>query len=359
MKNKEKIVDKNYCMSHFLAFRFIEDENINFFNNLTHAVCKKQPQSEMESIVTVDDIDRIIKEKIHKFYVPNKTAIFLSGGIDSAILAAYVPKGTPAYTFKCIADGAINETEQANKYAKKYELEHRIVEIRWEDFKELTPEILKADGVPFHSIEIQLYKAAQLAKKQGIENFIIGNGADYVFGGMDKLLSKDWSFADFVKRYNSVEPSAALKKSVSVLSIYNRYRTSKKDIDYMKFMQEVMVAESYTSYMHAFENAGVKYLDPYATMKMAYPLDLARIRNGEPKYMIRELFKRKYPEFEIPTKIPMPRAMNQWLKDYKVSRPEFIPNCTDSMTGDQKWLCWCLEQFLNTHEPLLKEDANV
>lgn len=74
------------------------------------------------------------------------------------------------------------------------------------------------------------------------------------------------------------------------------------------------------------------------------------IRNGEPKYLVRELFAKRYPTLDIPTKIPMPRAMNQWLKDYKVSRPEFIPNCTENMTGDQKWLCWCLEQFLNMHE---------
>lgn len=352
------MINKNLCMSQFLALRFIENESNNFFENLKHKVFKLENKKELATVYTVDEIDSLIKKKIQEFYVSNKTAIFLSGGIDSAILAAYVPKGTPAYTFKCIAEGAINETEQAAKYAKKYELDHQIVEIRWEDFKELTPEILKADGVPFHSIEVQLYKAAKLAKKQGVENFIIGNGADYVFGGMDKLLSKDWSFEDFVKRYNSVEPSNALKNPISVLDVYDRYRIGENDIDYMKFMQEVMVAESYTSYMHAFENAGVKYLDPYASMKMGNQLDLTRIRNGEPKYMIRELFKIKYPEFEIPVKIPMPRAMDQWLRDYQVSRPEFIPNCAENMTGDQKWLCWCLEQFLNMHESL-KEVANV
>ena len=54
----------------------------------------------------------------------------------------------------------------------------------------------------------------------------------------------------------------------------------------------------------------------------------------------------------------MPRAMNQWLKDYKTTRPEFIENCTQDMTGDQKWLCWCLEQFLNMYEPI-REDLNV
>lgn len=115
-------------------------------------------------------------------------------------------------------------------------------------------------------------------------------------------------------------------------------------------MNEDMLLESLNSYTNAFKIAGIEYLDPYSYMKMAEPLDLNRIRNDEPKYMVRELFAKRYPTLDIPTKIPMPRAMNQWLKDYKVSRPEFIPNCTENMTGDQKWLCWCLEQFLNMHE---------
>ena len=115
-------------------------------------------------------------------------------------------------------------------------------------------------------------------------------------------------------------------------------------------MNEDMLLESLNSYINAFKIAGIEYLDPYSYIKMTEPLDLNRIRNGEPKYMVRELFAKRYPTLNIPTKIPMPRAMNQWLKDYKVSRPEFIPNCTENMTGDQKWLCWCLEQFLNMHE---------
>lgn len=47
-------------------------------------------------------MDEVIKERIREFYVPNKTAILLSGGMDSAILASYLPKGTPAYTFNVL-----------------------------------------------------------------------------------------------------------------------------------------------------------------------------------------------------------------------------------------------------------------
>ena len=167
---------------------------------------------------------------------------------------------------------------------------------------------------------------------------------------MDKLLSKDWTFDEFVKRYNSVEPKQAMREFVDVIGVYEPYRLPNNKIDFLGFMDDIMTQESYTSYMHAFKIARVQYLDPYSFTKMALQLDLKRVRNGEPKYMIRELFARKYPHIPVQKKIPMPRATSQWLKDYKVSRSEFIPDCTKNMTGDQKWLCWCLEQFLNMHE---------
>lgn len=40
--------------------------------------------------------------------------------------------------------------------------------------------------------------------------------------------------------------------------------------------------------------------------------------------------------------------MNEWFKDWAgPTREEFLPNSTAKLTGDQKWLLWCLEKFLN------------
>ena len=68
-------------MSHYLAFRFIKDENINFFENLKHTVYKSHPENEITPVKTVEEMDRIICQKIEEFYLPGKTAILLSGGI--------------------------------------------------------------------------------------------------------------------------------------------------------------------------------------------------------------------------------------------------------------------------------------
>ena len=131
--------DKRYCMSHYLAFRFISDENINFFNGLKHTVFKPLSKDKTISVKNIDDIENVIKNRIDEFYTPDKTAILLSGGIDSAILASYLPIGTKAYTFKCIADGAIDETKRAEQYEKKYKLNHQTIDLFWDYFEKLTP----------------------------------------------------------------------------------------------------------------------------------------------------------------------------------------------------------------------------
>ena len=38
------MINKNYCMSHYLAFRYIADENMNFYEGLKHEVYKGHSQ---------------------------------------------------------------------------------------------------------------------------------------------------------------------------------------------------------------------------------------------------------------------------------------------------------------------------
>ena len=102
-------------------------------------------------------------------------------------------------------------------------------------------------------------------------------------------------------------------------------------------------------YMNAFGAAWLPYYDPYARMVMTEPLDMQRVRNGEPKYLVRELYAMKYPELEIPFKIPMPRPVDAVFKEWTGPvRPEFRKDIPmGSLTGNQKWQLWCAEQFLN------------
>ncbi len=345
---KELIEDRRYCASSYLMYRTIIDDNKTFSNKYsrnTHEI----PENRIK-IHSSDELHIALQTQVEKLVATGKkVALCLSGGIDSGILARFLPKDTIAYTFKCVVPGqeVTDETPGAAKYAKECGLDHRIVEIYWEDFENYTPTLLKHKGMPFHSIEVQMYKAGLQAKKDGVDVLIYGESADLNYGGLSILLSQDWTVGQFIDRYAYVKPYAALKESDLVLDPIHQCEQNGY-IDVHKFNTHPFMKEALNSYYNACETANIEYFLPYSNTVLDVPLDLKRIRNGENKYLIREIFTKLYPGFEIPPKTPMPRPMDEWFSDWQgPTRPEFWPHCTDPMSGDQRWLVWCLERYLN------------
>lgn len=339
--------DKKYCMSSFLMYRTLADEKKcfkeNWKPNLFHADFPKVP------VYTSMDLEEAIRKQMLEWTKDGKAALALSGGIDSAILAKFMPKGSKAYTFRCIVPGleVTNEVPQAKKYADECGLMHEIIEISWEDMKKYAPILMKHKKLPIHSIEVQIYKAALKAKDDGFERLIFGESSDTNYGGLSGLMSKDWRYGEFIDRYTYVMPHHVLKDSQMILEPYNQFENNGY-IDAHEFVRNFFLDEGMGSYVNACSCAGIEMESPYVHTKLDAALDYARIRAGENKYIVREVFKTLYPNFDIPSKLPMPRATNEWLKDWcGPTRPEFWLHCTDCMTGDQKWLVWALERFLN------------
>lgn len=338
------MVNKNKCMSSFLMYRALVNQDESFCEELMPYFFR--PPIDRFHIYTVEDIDKAIKNVIDEALSNGKCGLMLSGGIDSAILAKYLPKGTIAYTLRCVAEGALDETEQAKKYAEECGLIHKIVDVTWEDYNQFAPVLMKHKGAPIHSIEPQIYKAALMAKKDGISNLIFGENADMIFGGMDGLVSKDWTFEEFVDRYSYCNPEEILKDGIRILEPFEKYREGNK-IDFYHFICDYFYLEANGSYDNACSTAGVNYISPFNKMILETPLDYNRIRNGESKYMLRELFMEKYRVDTIPPKTPMPRAVKQWLKDWNGPiRPEFKEGCANQLKPDQKWMVYVLEMFL-------------
>ncbi len=340
-------IDKDWCMSSFLTFRYVADSELQFGGGYSHVECKTISDSKKYSCKTVDDIESRIKEQLDGIK-PDKTALLLSGGIDSGILASYMPKGTAAYTVDSPAKAAKIEIARAKKVCEYYGLEHRIVEVTWQDYENCVDTLMKHDGCPVFANEPQVYTLAKQIMNDGFNEVVFGDNADIAFGGMDGLLSKDWTFDEWVERYTFVKPESVLKNPVDVTGVYEAYRTGENGINYIKFLNEVFAISSSGAYVNAFDSLGLRYLDPYASLKMSEPLDLARVRTGESKYMLRELYRRRFPGFEVPEKIAMARAVNEWMADWKGPvRDEFVEGCIDEMTGEQKFMVYSLERFLN------------
>lgn len=339
--------NKRFCMSSYLMFRGIPVDGVGFKDGLVPNL--PDMGYDRTSVCDSQDLEKALRECVEKATEDGDAALALSGGIDSAILAKFMPEGSTAYTFRCIVPGVqvTDETPVAAKIAAKCKLKHKIVDIRWEDVVSSLPAIFDKKNAPVHSIEAQIYKAGMQAKADGHDKFVFGENADIIYGGMDGLLKKDWYFGEYVERYTQLMPYRALRDPELNLEPYFRHE---KDghVDSYAFMNDVFRRESLGSYVNACGAVGIDFVGPFSKTRLDVPLDLGKIRSGNTKYLVREVFARLFPDFEIPAKIPMPRPTAEWLKDWSGPvRPEFIPHCTDNMSGDQKWLVFCLEKFLN------------
>ena len=347
--------DKKFCLSSYIAYRYIYKDGVDFYEGMQHHNFDPLPLEKRIPVKTAEDIDREIQKEFDELYKKyDNIGILLSGGMDSANLASYLKPGSHAYTFTAQGTSVFNaDEERANYYCEKFGLQHHYIDISFDDYKQFTPIVMAAKGAPVHSIEPQIYKAALAAKADGVQLVIVGESSDLIFGGMDQLIGKDWEYDDFVKRYTFLEPSLVLAEpDESVFDLYKPYKQADGKIDFMTFMDDVFSIESSGSYLNAFGVAELPYFDPYAQLVMADELDLARVRNGEPKYLIRNLYAMKYPELPIPDKIPMPRPVDMIFKDWEgPKRTEFRTDIPmDKLTGNQKWQLWCAEQFLNKYD---------
>jgi asparagine synthetase B (glutamine-hydrolysing) len=342
------MVDKVYAMSSFLQFRTVYDTNIKFAEKLDFP--RRADRSLFDNripIKTSGELYDYVKEFVEQQSADGKAALALSSGIDSAICAVFMPKGSVAYTFRCVVPGkqVTDETERAKLYCELNGLEHRIIDVFWDDYENLSPVLLRYINSPFHSINVQMYKAALQVKQDGFDRLIFGQGADSVFGGFDQLLSRDWTVGDFIDRYSCVLPYKALKESIMVIEPFKKW-SHEGYMDVHGFLDDHVFWHSLHAYENSCSAAEVEFCGAYMNTTHR-PLDYNRVRCGECKYLVREVFQRIYPDLSIPEKIPMPRPMDEWFENWEgPKRPEFWPNCHVNMTGDQKYYIWILEKFL-------------
>ena len=194
------MVDKLFCMSSYLMFRYVYDKNYCFTDG---GSCQQVDLSfERKPVKDSSSLRSCLKYFVDEATEDGKAALALSGGIDSAILARLVPEGTKAYTFRCIVPGiqVTDESESAARWAEMNHLDHEVIDIYWEDIVPAADDCMKHKGAPIHSIEAQIYIAAKKAKTEGKTKFILGENADIIYGGMNGLLAKDWLYSEFVDR---------------------------------------------------------------------------------------------------------------------------------------------------------------
>ena len=343
------MIDKNFCMSAFLMYRYVYDESKDF------GLPRKNVDVSFERtpISDGDELINFLKARVEEATADSKAALALSGGIDSAILAKFMPEGSTAYTFRCLVPGKkiLDESERAAHYAEVCKLNHKIIDIYWEDIESVVDKLMLRKGAPIHSIETQIFIAAQKVLADGFTKFIFGENADIIFGGMDGLLVKDWLLGEFIERYSYVLPYKVLREPQLPLKPFQEFEIDGR-IDGHDFVNKYFRQEALGTYSNACAAANAEAVMPYSLTRMANPIDYKKIRSGESKYIVREAFRKLYPDEDIPKKIPMPRPVNEWFENWQgPTREEFLPHCQETLDGNQRWMVWALERFLNLIEP--------
>lgn len=224
-------------------------------------------------------------------------------------------------------------------------MELHVVDVSWQDYLDLLPTLMKSKCAPIHSVEPQIAKGLSFAKSHGVDGMVFGENTDSLFGGFDKLVTSKSEPSKFIERYTFTNPAVILKRPVDVNSAFDPF-IYQGAVDIHAVLERLLADESLNSYINPCVSQGVKLIAPFAHLRMGNPLNIERIRSGDSKYLVRELFKLRYPDLTPPEKNPMPRAVGIWLRDWGGPvHPIFREFDINSLTSDQKWYVFALEKF--------------
>jgi len=341
------IVDYDFCISSYLTFRYVASKAIAWKPGIMSTL-PAVSEHEFYGVRTASEILDRLRGIVNEIVSTHDVGILLSSGIDSAIIAALLPPTAKAYTVRFVAAWDTDESLGAAQTAQELGLEHRVVSVTWDDYTQHMDHLMMKKRSPLHPAEVGLYMAASAAFREGVNVLFVGNGADSTFGGLDKLLAHDWSFDGFIERYSFLDPKSVVRKPKSMRALFEPYRRG-EGIDVLGFLKTVHGLGIIQMFENAIQAAGCQMVAPFERLILDGPLDIERIRRGEPKYLIQEVFKMLFADAPVRVKIPFARPMDYWLAEWEGPlREEFLADLdVTRLSGDQKWLIYCLERYLD------------
>ncbi|WP_299289336.1 asparagine synthase (glutamine-hydrolyzing) [uncultured Mucilaginibacter sp.] len=164
-------------------------------------------------ITNLEEAKQLIRQKFQESVNRHLIAdapigVFLSGGIDSGIVALEASKfkGAGLQTLSLTFDDAgFDESKFQQIMVKKLGSKHSSEQITEQTFQEQSTEILKAMDQP-SADGINTWLVAKLAKAQGLKAVLSGLGGDELFGGYPSFKR-----IRFLKKLSQLLPKSALK----------------------------------------------------------------------------------------------------------------------------------------------------
>lgn len=135
---------------------------------------------------SINKVDEYLKKSVKKSLdadVP--VGVFLSGGVDSSLIASYAKEYNP--DIKAFSLGYkeknFNELPFAEKVAKHLSIEHKKIIIKEEDVINILPRLVNSYGQPFgDASSVPTYYISKFASEE-VKVCLSGDGGDELFGG--------------------------------------------------------------------------------------------------------------------------------------------------------------------------------
>jgi len=259
------------------------------------------------------ELEAILKREIRK--VPRPYGIFLSGGLDSGLLAAL---SKPNIAITCNFKEC-SELEYAEKIAKHLKIRLEVVRPQKQTFNGFLDRAVKVIGKPINSVSIVPWYCL-MGATQG-ETMINGEGADELFGGYSRYL--------IMKRVFDLYNQPELENYHPTLDyLFNDIHSKLvgKEMPHTTDMQEVMNYEFNRTLPDIIfmenklaKHFNVKLYRPFmsrAVRKFARNLPLKyKISDFQTKVILRRLAEKYLPKSVVyrKTKMGLTCPVNEWM----------------------------------------------
>ncbi|HEY5535402.1 MAG TPA: asparagine synthase (glutamine-hydrolyzing) [Ignavibacteria bacterium] len=152
----------------------------------------------------IDTIEQLLVDSIRNRLVADvPVGLFLSGGVDSSLVAALTSKQTSnlnAFTVS-FYDDKFDESKYAKRVCDKYNINYNEIKVDANDFLDSVNEwITIQDDIVADPSALLLFKLSQYANSLNYRALLAGEGSDELFGGYNSYKYFNWS----QKIYNSI-----------------------------------------------------------------------------------------------------------------------------------------------------------
>ena len=262
--------------------------------------------------------------KIHMVDKASKSAILLSGGLDSSLLAAIIKKkynnrSKNFYSLSCRVNfPGLNEKQDQKEVLSQIKIKNFFINLNSKNFfKNFHDCTKKLDHPCFHPGLVGLDMVIKSIKIKNLKVMYVGDGADEIFIGYDWFTStsSDANLKQLLDgvSYNSfklIEP--AFKTNVTNVNIKNLNKTliglnveeKLRYINQKIYLSKWLYSRDIIGMRHSIEirvpYCNTKFLELVNPTKSKFLKDKILLKTITKKYLKKSNFNRKKPGFTIP-----------------------------------------------------------